>query len=448
MRAESIRLALALLSTGLAAMSGAGHAASAAEPIAPVPPALETPSLPDNAFPADADDPAIWVHPRRPARSLVVTAVKNGGLRVYDLKGRLVQRIDPVTSAAGDGRINNVDVAYGLPLGKGRRIDVAVASDRGLDVIRVYRIDGDAARPLTEITADPAARAFPTRPRANGGGAEPNPLDDQQTAYGLALWQDRAAGRLFAVATQRGQARLGLFRLTGRADGKVEVGYRRDFRFPLIHDGQDLRAESDDPLRDWSPQFEGLAVDQRTGMLYAGQEDVGIWRVDLAAGTADARPFYETRGSRASSFHEPRSRIARDVEGLCIYQGPGRRGYLLASSQGNAHGETPTPDAPFDDSFAVFDLRGSATPVYRGSFRVGRAGRIDATQESDGAEVLSTGLPGFPQGLFITQDGYDDDFLTGEPKRTNFKYVPWQRVAASFDPPLLVAPGAWNPRAR
>lgn len=419
--------------------------AFATEPV-PVRPSLETPNLPDNDFESDGDDPAIWVHPDRPRRSIVVTAVKDGGLRVYDLAGKLVQTIDPVSTPAGDGRINNVDIAYGLKLPQGGRIDVAVASDRALDVIRIYRIDGDAAKPLSEISANPNQRAFPQRPKIDGSGLEDNPVEDQNTAYGLALWHDRDDGHLLAAVTQRGKARLGLFRLRARFDGKVAVDFLRDFRFPLFHNDQDLRVENeDDPLPDWSPQFEGLVVDQRSGVLYAGQEDVGIWRVDLKNGKADAKPFYETRGSRRSTFFEPKSRISRDVEGLCIYYGPGLTRYLIASSQGNAHGNAPTPDAPFDDSFVVFTLR-PAMPQLLGSFRVRKSGPIDAVQESDGADVISTGLPGFAQGLFVTQDGYNDDFLTGDPEASNFKYVPWERIARSFDPPLVITPGAWNPR--
>jgi 3-phytase len=433
----------------LAVLTWSGIAAATEPPydrVFPVRPAIETPNLPDNMFEADGDDPAIWVHLSSPRRSLVVTAVKDGGARVYDLEGKLVQTIDPVIRADGEGRINNVDVAYGLRLPGGGTIDVAVGSDRALDVIRVWRIRPNATVPLVEVTADPDRRAFPRRPRSDGPGLEANPVDDQNTAYGLTLWHDRDAQRLFAVVTQRGQPRLGLFRLRARADGMVAVEFERDWLFPAVHDGQDLRIENDDdPLRDWSPQFEGLTVDQRTGVLYAGQEDVGIWRIDLKTGRADTRPFYETRGSTSSSFNEPRSVISRDVEGLCIYYGPGRSGYLLASSQGNAHGDQPTPDAPWDDSFAVFELR-MGTPKLLGSFRIRRNHGIDAVQESDGAEVLSTGLPGFAQGLFVTQDGYNNDILSGDPEASNFKYVPWERIARSFDPPLMIAPGAWNPR--
>lgn len=374
--------------------------------------------------------------------------MKNGGLRVYGLDGKRLQVIPPVKSPEGEGRINNVDVSYGLRLPGGRKIDVAVATDRALDVIRVYRIDPQNGTPLVEVTAEPGKRAFPRRPRADGTGLEANPLDDQDTAYGLALWRDPANGRLFAIATQRNQPRLGVFRLTGRDDGKVGVEFVRDFRFPISFRGQNLRQENeDDPRRDWSPQFEGLVVDQREGILYAGEEDVGIWKVDLRTGQRADRPFYTTRGSSKSSFDARSSRIARDVEGLCIYYGPGRSGYLIASSQGNAHGDQPTPDAPWDDSFVVFEL-GGADPVYRGSFRVRSAGSIDAVQESDGADVLSLGLPGFERGLFVTQDGYDNDLdgLSGEVDSTNFKYVPWERIAYAFDPPLKITPRAYDPR--
>lgn len=411
-------------------------------------PVLETPNLPDNTLESDGDDPAVWIHPKTARESLVVTAVKDGGIRVYDLSGSLKQTILPREHGKGVGRINNVDVAYGLRLKDGRRVDIVVASDRGLDVIRIYEIDGNAAQPLKEITARPFARAFPERPKTSGAGLEANPLRDQNTAYGLALWKT-SRGRVVVVATQRSQPRLGEFELTPVAGGKVDAVFVRDFIFPDVHDGQDLRIESEtDPRQDWSPQFEGLVVDQRTGILYAGQEDVGIWRVDLSTGKADGRPFYETRGAPGSSFHEPKSVIARDVEGLTIYYGPHKQGYLLASSQGGAHGDEADADPPYDDSFVVFDLHDGQVPDYRGSFRVGKKGGIDAVQESDGAEVISTGLPGFPDGLFITQDGYDDDLdgLSGEVDSSNFKYVDWAAIARSFDPPLMITPNAYDPR--
>ncbi len=415
-----------------------------------VAPVLETtPSLPDNDFESDGDDPAVWIAPDAKLPNLVVTAVKKGGLRVYDLAGKRLQVIDPVINADGKGRINNVDIAYGVKLKSGKIVDVAVASDRALDRIRIYAIDATKAAPLTDVTRANPPRAFPQRPKADGTGLEANPLDDQHTGYGLTVWSDLKSGRPWVVVTQRSEPRIGVFRLTPVAGDKLVAEFQFDFRVPVVHDGQNLRQEDDDPAKDWSPQFEGLVVDQRTGILYAGQEDVGIWRIDLNKGAA-AKPtlVYETRGSKASSFYNPKSVIARDVEGLCIYYGPNGSGYLLASSQGGAHGDTPNPEAPYDDSFVVFSLDKTKTPKLVGSFRVAAKGGIDAVQESDGAEVISTALPGFKKGLFITHDGYNDDLdgLSGETPRTNFKYVDWSAIARRFSPALAVAPGAFDPR--
>src|SRR5262245_29424980 len=56
----------------------------------------------------DPDDPAIWIHPTSPELSLVVVTSKaaapNGAIVVYDLEGKVVQRI------SGLDRPNNVDI--------------------------------------------------------------------------------------------------------------------------------------------------------------------------------------------------------------------------------------------------------------------------------------------------------------------------------------------------
>ena len=61
--------------------------------------------------------------------------------------------------------------------------------------------------------------------------------------------------------------------------------------------------------------------------------------------------------------------------------------------------------------------------------------------------MIATALPGFPNGLFVTQDGYNDDLngLNGEVSASNFKYVDWAAIANSFDPALDINPG-YDPR--
>lgn len=424
-----------------AAVADAGRSA-----VASVIAAAETePGLPDTAVKGDADDPAFWLHPTDPGQSLVITTAKGAGLRVYDLSGKLVQRIE----AELDGRYNNVDVAYGLALPDGSSIDIVVASDRGRDRLMVWRIDPAAVTPLTDITDPAQPQVFPTRRAADGSGEIDNPVADQHSAYGLTLWHDKVEGAIHAIVAQRKEARLVQQRLRVGADGRVGHERVRHWDFPYSHRGQDLTAEHDDPALDWQAQFEGLVVDEERALLFAGQEDVGLWRVDLRSGRADDAPFYETRGSSKSPFNNSGSRIVRDVEGLALYRGADGTGYLIASSQGDAHGDVKAPDAEgLDDTFALFERGGDNR--YLGSFRIVAGNGIDGVQECDGAELVSFVLPGFPKGLLMVQDGYNDDLndMSGKPAATNFKFVSWEAVTAAFPVPLTVAPGAYDPRGR
>ena len=396
--------------------------------------------------PGDMDDPAIWIAPEgsRGPRALVIAAVKQGGLRVYDLAAKIVQSIAPARTASGApaNRFNNVDVQYGFPLGD-RRIDIAVASDRIRDRLSVWRIDPSGSQPLTEITASEMPRLFPRRPdpaeRASKSVA--NPDDGKHTAYGLALYRDRRSDRYFALVTQNSEAVVAKWELVATRQGAVSARFVKEWRFPYVYKGKDLtRKIEGDEASSFSPQFEGMVVDQQTGIAYAGQEDVGIWRIHLRDGrdVAETAPFVETRA------FDPRSPIARDVEGLTIYYADDGHGYLIASSQGNAHGKHPTRLPALDDTFAVFERAGPNK--YIGSFRIGanRSKRIDAVQECDGADVTSVALPGYPAGVFVAQDGYDDDRFDAR-DATNLKFVPWDSVAASFPRPLR-ARSRYDPR--
>ncbi|QRO00164.1 phytase [Archangium violaceum] len=304
--------------------------ASVAEPPV-IPPRAETPVLhryDEAPRTPDADDPAIWVHPSRPERGLVIGVLKEAGLQVHDLDGRVVQtllppnrpallaedpaapgpRPDAATSACPEsesgetfGRFNNVDIQYGFPLrgtdGRVRKVDLAVVTDRGCDRLRIYAIDpGRASGPLLDVTARTAGRVFPERyvqpspfqPTGEPVGSRPNPLDDQSTAYGLGLYHD-PSDRFHAFVTQRSRgvvAWLELYEV-----GPEQVGYRkvREFRFdPRFSiptpDGGGRMSWSpcrEEPADD--PQFEGLVVDQQEGILYAAQEVVGLWKVPLSA---------------------------------------------------------------------------------------------------------------------------------------------------------------------
>ncbi|MFC8194450.1 phytase [Streptomyces sp. NPDC060006] len=430
------RRAAALASSAtLVSLLGAAPSGAAAPGLPAVTAVNETAPLFDDEAGgnSDADDPAIWRNAADPGRSLVVATAKEGGLRVYGLDARLVQSLPaPRPPGPGDapGRFNNVDLVTGLRTSTGRA-DVAVVSDRGSDRLRIYRIDpSKQGGPLSDIT-DPAAT-----PVFSTGQDEVN---DQRTAYGLATWTDKATGRTYALVSQRERTRLALLELTPSAGGTV--GYRtvRTLDLPASFRLPDGTTWSPCAEPGELPQVEGMVVDPATGTLYAGQEDIGIWRLraDLTGrpvlvdkvkeygvpGVYDEETEECTAG--ADPGHGGR-RLSADVEGLTLFQEKDGDGYLLASSQG-------------DNTFALYDREVREGNEYEGGFRIGAAtGTLDGVEECDGAAVLNAPLgERYPRGLLVVQDGRETpgvpDGEGGTRTATGFKFVDLGTVVDAAD---------------
>ncbi len=175
-----------------------------------------------------------------------------------------------------------------------------------------------------------------------------------------------------------------------------------------------------------------MVVDQETGFLYIGQENVGIWKFQ-------AEPNGGTTGKLIDQVRDlGGTNLTDDVEGLTIYYGKNGTGYLLASSQG-------------DNTFVAYTREGNNE--YVGNFAVGNNGLIDSVQESDGAEVINVPLgPNFPFGLFVTQDGSNEPATIvndeGEEENisSNFKLVPWENIANAFSNSLTIDTTSYDPR--
>ena len=354
-------------------------------------PTLETPAgfLPDNF-----DDPAVWIHPTAVARSLLLTTRKLGGAAIFDFNLNWIQSLVPETNGAL--RLNNVDVLYGFPLQDGE-VDLAVFSDRVADTLYIYRLDADSTtNVLTLVSADLNAPIFP----GSIGG------DD--TAYGLCLYRSPLSGRHYAFVSREGLSTVAQLELFDAGGG--QVGWRRVRTIAL----PDAR------------QVEGMVADQELGWLYLAQEKVGLWK-------SPAEPSRANDGSTLIQSVKPVGDIlAADVEGVCLYYASNGTGYLIASSQG-------------ENSFSVFAREG--TNSWLGNFVVGanRPLGIDQVTTSDGGDVCAFALPGFPQGVLIVHDGENDGLVTT--RNTNFKLVPWEKIAGALSPPLAIAPSAFDPRA-
>jgi 3-phytase len=364
---------------------------------------------PPDARRGDADDPAIWVHPSDPAQSLVIAALKDGGLDVYNLFGQVVQSIGPQGV-----RYNNVDVTYGFPLGD-RQVDLAVATDRYGDKLVFFAIDPENGE-LTDVS-DPANPLVFT----SAGQAS----DEETTAYGITLYQSAKNGKQYAYVTRRDTSEVGQFELVD--NGNDLVGFQLARQITLPEPGGDLE-----------PQAEGMVADHELGVVYIAQEDVGIWKFD-------AEPDGDGVGALIYPVAPDGDTLEADAEGLTIYYGANGTGYLLASSQG-------------DNRFSVYTREGDN--AYLGSFLIGEESTdptnqaLDGAQESDGAQVINVALgDAFRHGLLVVHDGLNQpDFIViddGEEENanTNFKFVDWEAVANAFATPLTIDTTSYDPRA-
>lgn len=442
--------AMLLLATPSVASATTG-AVAGGRPGGPAGPAVvttdnETPVLYDDEQGGNAvgDDPAIWVHPDDADASIVIVTAKEGGLRVYDLASSELQSL-PATVAprtdGAEGRYNNVDIAYGIELA-GEIVDVAVVSDRYNDQLRFFAIDpagSAAAEPLVEVTATEQPFLF---------SADRATVDEGHTAYGVAVWQSETGGDARAVVTQEGATTLATARLVeiDGALGYTDVATTTIPKSFPLPDGTTW-TPCDEPGID--PHLEGLTVDQRTGVLYAGQEDVGLWRLQLPFGSAEPRLIDRVKDFGIHDAYDPEteecapidpdavgyggSALEADAEGLDLYYGPGATGYLIVSSQG-------------DDTFAVYDRQGRNALV--GTFRIDGVAGADEINGSDGLAVTNRPVGGFMRGLLVTHDEPETGVgVDAERDATNFSYVAWEDIAAALH--LRVSTAAGNdPRFR
>lgn len=140
-------------------------------------------------------------------------------------------------------------------------------------------------------------------------------------------------------------------------------------------------------------QLEGCVVDDTHQRLFVGEEERGIWAFDGIQTGLDVPILIDEVGSKNG--------IMADIEGLALFHI--EQPLLLASSQAN-------------DSFAVY----KAMPPYQfvTRFRINANENVDGAQETDGIEVTHIALPGFPVGMIVVQDGFNNDGMQ------NFKYAP------------------------
>jgi 3-phytase len=224
-----------------------------------------------------ADDPAIWVHPTDRSQSTIIGADKEGGLAVYDLAGKQLQY-------RADGRLNNVDLRYGFPLG-GEAVDLVIAANRSTNGIAAYRVN-------------PATRLLENVPLHEVGAGI--------GVYGSCMYRSLATGKYYTFVTSK-EGLVEQWELLEDATGQLDA---RTVRTLAV-----------------GGQAEGCIADDELGHLYVAEEQVGIWKYGAEPEAGAGRTQVDS--TRAGGH------LTADVEGLALYYANDGTGYLIASSQGN-----------------------------------------------------------------------------------------------------------------
>jgi 3-phytase len=321
-------LVLTLLLAGCAGTTGAGD------------PTLE-PFRVTEVLPHDTDDPAIWIDSLHPERSLILGTDKDvdGGLYVYDLEGR----VDSARSVTGLQRPNNVDVEYGLMLG-GRRVDIAVLTERLTHKLRVY--------------------SLPDMHPVDGGGIsvfEGETPEVFRDLMGIGLYRD-TAGNVYAIVGRK----------TGPTDGTYLWQYLLGDNGSGVVGARLVRKFGQYSGR---KEIESIMVDDRLGYVYFSDEGVGVrkYYADTLRGNAELALF-------------SREGFAEDHEGISLYETSDSTGFILVSDQGA-------------DRFHIFPREGQAGQPHRHPDLRNVRVRAD---ESDGSDITSLPLgPQYPRGLFV-----------------------------------------------
>lgn len=315
---------------------------------------IETAPVAANTSDDAADDPAFWYDDQNPEQSVIFGTNKKSGLYAYNIQGEELG-FYPI------GKINNIDIRQSI-LYKGSTVDILAGSNRSNNSIITYQIteDGKLEQFMPDFLIDSMA------------------IDE---VYGFCLYQN-PEGELFYIV-----------------NGKNGVAHA----YQYVEIAGELQMKL---WKTWTlgSQTEGMVADDELGYLYIGEENKGVWKVDL---TQEESLLILLEASQESS----NANIRYDVEGISLYKNGRKEGYLIVSSQGNF-------------SYALFDRLSND---YLGSFSIKTANGIDGVEETDGLDVCSMPIgEQYPKGLIIMQDGFNYDGI--DIKSQNFKIIDNRKV--------------------
>lgn len=231
----------------------------------------------------DTDDPAFWINPHDASKSLILGTDKetNGGIYVYDLKGKIVNKV------LGIQRPNNIDVEYGLEVG-GKKMDIAIFTERETNKIRVFSV--------------------PDLKPIDNGGISVFEDSDQKSPMGIALYKNPATQQIYAVVGRKtGPSGSYLYQYLLKDDGNGQVIGELVRKFGEYSGKKEI---------------ESIAVDDALGVIYYSDEQYGIHKYNADPSASNEQlALFGTNDFKS------------DIEGISIYPTGEKTGYILVSDQ-------------------------------------------------------------------------------------------------------------------
>jgi 3-phytase len=236
----------------------------------------------------DTDDPAIWVHPTDPSKSIVFGTDKetNGAIYAFDLEGNILED----KTIRNIKRPNNVDVGYGFRMNDTLTTDIMVFTEREKQQIRLFSVP--------EMI-----------PLDNGGFSvfEDAENIESKLPMGIALYKSPKEGLFYAIVSRKNGPKKGYL-----------------YQYILTLKGGRIQTKLVRKFGDFSgkKEIEAIAVDAEMGFIYYSDEGHGI------------RKYYAepSKGNEEISCFG-RDYFLEDMEGIAIAKLKNQSGYLIVSDQ-------------------------------------------------------------------------------------------------------------------
>ncbi|MHB0756236.1 phytase [Polaribacter sp. M15] len=236
----------------------------------------------------DTDDPAIWIHPKDPEKSIVFGTDKetNGAIYAFDLQGKIIEE----KTIRNIKRPNNVDLIYGFQLNDSTQVDVLAFTEREQQQIRVFSIPD-------------------MQPLDNGGFKvfEDETDINLKLPMGIALYKSPIDSSLYAIVGRK----------TGPQNGYL-------YQYKLEPKESKVTAKLVRKFGQFSQkkEIEAIAVDEEMGFVYYADEMHCI------------RKYYAepSKGSKEISCFGG-DKFLEDIEGIAIAKMKNKQGFLIVSDQ-------------------------------------------------------------------------------------------------------------------